>query len=215
MHVIVVGCGRMGSRLALQLSLSGEDVTVLDSDQRALDRLGPAFRGRRVCGAALDRDALVAAGIERADALVALTESDDANATVARAARTLFHVPRAIAPVYEPRKAEIFLRLGIQTFSTIAWGVNRIAEALHAAQWVSHASLGAGEVELLEAALPPALAGRTPADVARDGELAIVAVTRHGKTFLPSPGTLFQEGDSLHLAAANGAGGRLASLGIY
>ncbi|HEU5315470.1 MAG TPA: TrkA family potassium uptake protein [Chloroflexota bacterium] len=214
MNVIIVGCGRMGSHLARQLSLNGEHVTVVDSDQQALDRLGPAFRGARVCGAALDRTVLLAAGIERADALVALTDSDDGNAVLARAARVLFRVPRAIARVYDPRKAEVFLRLGVQAFSTIGWGVNRIVEALHAAQWSSHTSLGGGEVELLEVTLPASLAGRCPGDVERDGEVQVVAVTRHGKTFLASPGALFEEGDALHVAVAGGGAASLTALGI-
>ena len=214
MNVIVAGCGRMGSRLAQRLSVAGEQVTVMDQDEHALARLGRTFKGRAVRASGLDRSALVEAGIARADAVVALMDSDDENLVVARAARELFRVPTAVARVYDPRKAEIFLRLGVHTFSTITWGVNRICETLHASQWVSHTSLGTGDVELLEASLPAALAGHAARDVDRAGEIQVVAVTRHGRTFLAVPGSVLEEGDVLHIAAAGGANGRLASLGL-
>jgi len=211
MKIIVVGCGQMGSALAQTLSLRGHTLTVIDKEVAAFERLGPAFKGQTVVGIAFDRAVLLEAGIERADGLASVTHSDEANIVVARLARELFRVPRVVARVVEPHKAEIYRRLGLQTISTTIWGVNRIANQLSYAEGNVLLDLWS-EVELVEVEILPNLAGRTVANLTIPGELHVVAVSRGGKTFLPSGGTAFQSGDLAYCALLAASADRLKRL---
>ena len=211
MKVIVVGCGRLGSGLAQTLSLQNHAVTVVDNDPLAFERLGPSFRGQTVLGVGFDRDVLLKAGIERADCLAAVTASDDANVVAARMASQVFHVPKVIARLYDPRKAEIYKRLGLLTISPIIWGINHIAGLVGQSPLETVLSLGS-EVDVIQAEAPPLLVGRTVRDLTILGEIHVVAITRGGKTFLPTQGTAFQDGDLLHLAVLNTATERLKEL---
>ena len=211
MRVLIVGCGRLGAGLAQVLSLRGHVVTVVDIDPLAFERLGPGFRGQTVVGVGFDRDVLLKAGIERADCLAAVTSSDDANVVAARLASQVFHLPRVIALMYDPRKAEIYKRLGLQTICPVAWGINHISELVCHSPLETALSLGS-EVDLVQADVPPLLVGRTVRDLTVLGEIHVVAVTRSGKTFLPTLATVFQEGDALHLAVLASADERLRSL---
>jgi trk system potassium uptake protein TrkA len=212
MRIIVIGCGRMGAGLAQDLSLQGHSVTVVDSDSTAFERLGPVFKGQTIVGVGFDREVLLRAGIQRADGLAAVTVSDEANVVAARMASQVFRVPRVVARLYDPRKAEIYRRLGLQTISPVTWGVHHIAELLCYSPLETVLSLGSGDVELIEAEAPPLLVGRTMNDLMILGEIHVVAVTRGGKTFLPTLGTVFQEGDQLHLAVLATSVNRLKGL---
>ncbi|HKZ70108.1 MAG TPA: TrkA family potassium uptake protein, partial [Anaerolineales bacterium] len=130
MKFIVVGCGRWGAGLAQTLSQRGHAVTIVDQDPSAFGRLGPNFKGKTITGIGFDREVLREAGIERADGLAAVTVSDEANVVTARLAQQVFHVPKVVARLYDPHKAEIYRRLGLQTISTVTWGIHRIAELL-------------------------------------------------------------------------------------
>lgn len=211
MRAIVIGCGRMGSGLAEALARRSFQITVVDADAAAFERLGADFPVKRVVGVGFDRDVLLEAGIERADALAAVTASDDVNIVTARVARHIFHVPRVVARVYDPRKAAIYHKLGLQTVSTTAWGIQRMTEMLSFSHLDVLASLGSGEVDVLEVEVPALLVGRTVNDMTMPGEAHVIAITRQGRTFLPTLGTVFQAGDLVHLAAA-GANHRLAAL---
>ncbi len=212
MRVIIVGCGRMGSELALQLSHDGHDVTVVDINPQAFYRLGPAFKGRTVEGVGFDRDVLVRAGVERADALAALTSGDNRNIITARVARNVFRVPKVIARLYDPGRAEIYQRLGLQTVSSTAWGVSRAIQLLAHAELNVAISLGNGEVEMLEMELPLHWASRTVNNVNVPGEVSVTAITRQGKTFIPTLGTVFQEDDRVAIAILATSRGRLEDL---
>ena len=211
MKVIIIGCGRMGSGLAQALTLRGHAVTVVDKDPTAFERLGPSFKGRTVAGVGFDRDVLVQAGIERADGLAAVTASDEANVVAARMASQVFRVPRVVARLYDPRKAEIYDRLGLQTINTTTWGINSIADLLCYSQFEPVLSLG-GQVDIVEVQIPPLLAGRTVNELTAPGEVMVMAISRGGKTFLSTLGTVFQEGDVVHLAVLSTAVGRLKAL---
>jgi trk system potassium uptake protein TrkA len=202
----------MGSELALQLSHDSHDVTVVDIDPQAFYRLRPAFKGRTVEGVGFDRDILVRAGVERADALAALTSGDNRNIIIARVARNVFRVPKVIARLYDPRRAEIYQRLGLQTVSSTAWGVSRAIQLLVHAELNVAISLGNGEVELLEMELPLHWASRTVNNVNVPGEVSVTAITRQGKTFIPTLGTVFQEGDRVAIAILATSRGRLEDL---
>jgi trk system potassium uptake protein TrkA len=212
MRIIIVGCGRAGAGLAQVLTLRGHTATVVDQDPAALERLGVAFKGERVVGIGFDRDVLLRAGIESADGLAAVTASDEANVVVARVASRIFRVPRVVARVYEPRKAEIYARMGLPTIAPVTWGIDRIADLVCYSQLETVLSLGTGEVDIVESETTPLLIGRTVSELTVPAEIQVVAVSRGGKTFLPTLGTVLQDGDRIHLAVLSSSADRLTSL---
>jgi len=212
MRIIIIGCGHTGGGLARELSLAGHAVTVVDSNPASFERLGPSFKGEMITGVGFDRDVLLRAGIERADGLGAVTSSDETNVVTARVAREVFHVPKVVARVYDPRKAEIYRRLGLQTISPVSFGIQRLAELLTFSPVERVQSLGSGDVDIVEAEISPLVAGRTVKDLTVPDEVRVVAITRSGKTFLPTMGTVFQEGDRLHIAVLATSADRLKAL---
>jgi trk system potassium uptake protein TrkA len=212
MKIIVIGCGGVGAGLAQALSKRAHQVTVVDINPDAFERLGSSFKGRTILGIGFDRDTLIQAGIERADGLAAVTSSDETNVVTAQVARHIFHVPRVVASLYDIRQAEIYKRLGIQTIAPTGWGINRIAELLAYSPLETVLSLGSGDVELVEAELPQLLVGKTVRDLILTGEIHVVSITRANKTFLPTLGTTFREGDLLHLAVLTTSANRLKEL---
>lgn len=212
MKIIVIGCGRVGAGLAQTLSQRGHEVAAVDNDPAAFERLGPQFKGQIVVGVGFDQEVLLHAGIERADGLAAVTSTDEANVVVARVARQIFRVPRVVARLYDPRKAEIYRRLGLQTINPALWGINRLTEFLGYSHLDSVMSLGSGEVDLVEAEIPALLVGRTVNELTLPGEIQVVAVSRAGRTFLPTRGTVFQPGDLVHLVILTTATDRLKTL---
>ncbi|HBA88549.1 MAG TPA: potassium transporter TrkA [Geobacter sp.] len=209
MKVIVIGCGRLGAGLAAELGRRGIQVTVVDRDQSAFERLSPSFRGETVAGVGFDREVLLRAGIEDADALAAVTASDEVNVVTARLARLLFRVPRVVARLFDPGKAEAYRRLGLPTISHVTWGVSRIMEILCYSALQPVKSLGSGEVEVVEVELPQLLAGRTVHELTLLGEIHVVAITRGGRTMLPTAGTEFLQGDLVHIAILTTSSQRL------
>ena len=212
MRILIIGCGRMGAGLAETMILRRHQVTIIDKDPLAFERLGSGFKGQKVVGVGFDRDVLIQAGIQRADALAAVTASDEANAVVARLAREIFHVPRVVARLYDKRQAEIYERLGLETIAPTAWGINRIADLLLRSELDIVFNLGSGQVDLVEAEIPPLLVGKTVNELILSGEIHVVAVTRGGKTFLPILGTTLREGDLVHLAVMSASMDRLRGM---
>lgn len=135
MKVIIMGCGRVGEQLARLLVDEGHQVVVIDYDERALARLGPNFKGQRINGVGFDRDVLMKAGIEQADAFAAASSSDNANIVAARIAHNIFHVPRVVARLFDPQRAEIYRRLGMLTISSTTWGLNAYASCSPQPSW--------------------------------------------------------------------------------
>jgi trk system potassium uptake protein TrkA len=198
MHMIVVGCGRVGSTVARDLDEAGHDVVVVDRREAAFARLGPGFGGRTVVGVGFDREVLREAGIDPDGAVMAVTSGDNSNILIARVAREMFGVQRVVARIYDPRRAAVYERLGIPTVATVAWTGSRIIRLVLG---------GRGEVEwtdptathvLVERRVPPAAAGVGPADVGALGA-RVVLVVRDGAARLPGDGLLLQEGDTVHL----------------
>lgn len=212
MKMLIIGCGRVGSGLALQLSRQGHSVAVIDHASTAFERLGGGFTGQVVHGAAFDREALLQAGIERTDGLAAVTGSDEVNFVIAHTAKQMFHVPRVVARLYDPRKADLYRRLGLQTINPMTWGIQRIVELLSFSHLDALVSLGSGEIDIIETELPPLLVGRTVNELTLAGEIHVVAISRSGRTFLPTLGTVFQQGDVAHLAVLAASSSRLAKL---
>jgi trk system potassium uptake protein TrkA len=208
-----MGCGRVGSQVSLLLSERGHDVTVIDHrDADAIVRLGPGFKGRVVNGLGFDENVLVDAGIKTADAFIAASSTDNANIIGARIARTIYKVPRVVARLFDPRRAEIYQRLGLKTISSTAMGAERIYEMITHTDLDVVYNFGHGEVSLIAAEVPYNLEGRTVRDLTVPGEFSIVAVTRDEKAFLPSAGTVFRAGDLLHVAVVSTALSRLQDM---
>ena len=212
MKVIIMGCGRVGEQLSLLLLDEGHQITVIDYDPRALARLGPEFKGQTVQGIGFDRDVLVAAGIEEADAFAATSSSDNANIIAARIARNYFHVPRVVTRLYDPRRAEIYQRLGLLTISSTTWGAERIRELLTHSDLDPVLSFGSGEVCLLSLEAPYHLVGKQVKHLLVPGEIQAIAITRQGHAFMPLGGTEVFHGDILHLAVLASAMERIKDL---
>jgi trk system potassium uptake protein TrkA len=212
MRVVIIGCGRVGAGLASRLDLSGHEVTVVDVSSDAFARLGPGFGGRKVRGLGFDRLVLAEAGIDRADAVAAVTGSDEVNAVVARLASKRFRVPRVVARLYDPRTAGLYRRLGVLTVSPVGWAIGRLAELATLRDVGSVATLGAGQVDLVEAEVSAAVATHNVGELESLGEMKVVAVTREGRTFIPDSAVGLRAGDVLSVAVAGGMIERLEEL---
>lgn len=212
MNVVVIGCGRVGSGLAYRLGIDRHKVTVIDNNPATLARLGPGFTGRSMVGDGMDRAILESAGVAEADALAAVTGSDEVNAVVARLAVLRYRVPRVVARMYEPRQADLYSRLGVLTISPVGWGIGRLGHLLTMRDISPITSIGGGDAHLLEAEVPLALAGRNARELEVPGELRIVSVTRAGRTFLADRATVLEAGDVVTLAVVSGAETRLQQL---
>lgn len=130
MNIVILGCGRVGAHLAKMLVAEGHQVTVIDKDSTAFAYLGSDFPGKLVVGTGIDEDVLSQAGIEKADAFVAVTNGDNTNVMAAQVAKEIFGVPRVICRIYDPLREEIYRALGLETICPTLWGVNRIREIL-------------------------------------------------------------------------------------
>ena len=208
---MVVGCGRVGSELAGSLEKSGHSVAVVDKRAAAFRRLPSTFNGQRVVGFGFDRDHLLEAGIERADAVAAVTSGDNSNILTARIARENFGIDRVVARIYDPRRAVIYERLGIPTVATVPWTTEQVMRRLFPAELATEWTDATGRLTLVERGLPPAWAGRAlPTQI--DDRVRVVAVTRDGKAQVLGPGVVGQEGDVLLLLASAEAVDRVDAL---
>ncbi|HEX3794237.1 MAG TPA: TrkA family potassium uptake protein [Acidimicrobiales bacterium] len=204
MHVIVVGCGRVGSGLAVSLTAEGHTVAVMDRNARAFRRLKD-WDGPRIVGSGFDRDDLEKAGAVGADALAAVTSGDNTNIMTVRIARETYLIPNVVARIYDPRRAEIYQRLGIPTVATVTWTIDQVRRRLLPEEDVGDWSDPSGHLTLLDRSLPDNWAGRRLADLEEPGRLSVVAVTRAGMPRLDARDLVGQEGDVLHVAVLNDA----------
>jgi trk system potassium uptake protein TrkA len=211
-QVIVVGCGRVGSELAIALEQAGHAVAIIDKDKRAFQkRLPERWTGRAVLGYGFDRDHLEQAGIGEADALAAVTSGDNTNILSARIARETYEIPNVVARIYDPRRAIIYQRLGIPTVATVSWTVDQVIRKLVPDQLASEWTDATGELTLIERVLPAAWCGRRLSELDEGIMFRVMAVTRGGAAQLPSSDLLGQEGDIVHIAARKDAIDSLAA----
>jgi len=117
MKVVIMGCGRVGARLAGLLDADGHSVTILDTDAYSFRRLPPQFDGTALIGNGINEEALKRAGIEEADAFVAVTQGDNRNVMATQIAKHIFNVPKVICRIYDPLRQELYSTLGLETFS--------------------------------------------------------------------------------------------------
>ena len=212
MKVIVVGLGRMGTGLSLNLVKKGHQVTVIDSSPEAFNGLGKDFKGTKIVGFGFDRDVLNKAQIDKVDAVVSCTTSDEINAVIARIARNIYRVPRVVARLYDSRSADIYHRLGIQAVSTTTWGIERATEMLTYNQLDSVYEMGNGHVNLVRIEIPSLLVGHTVHELIVIGEIQIVSISRNNKTFIPTRGTVFEAEDVIYISVIASAINKLKSM---
>lgn len=196
MHVIVVGCGRVGSSLVPQLEGTGHTVTVIDRQKRAFRRL-EGTNAEQLVGTGFDRDLLVAAGAERAKALAAVTSGDNSNILAARIAKENFQIPSVVARIYDPRRASIYQKLGIATVATVSWTTSQVVRRLtgeNATNWTDQS----GVLSLVQRNLPDSWAGKRLVELSEGDRFRVVAVSRAGQARLVNPEVIGQEGDVLH-----------------
>ena len=199
MHVIIVGCGRVGASTAAELAQGGHSVAVIDRDQTAFRLLPSNFTGKTVVGIGYDRTVLEEAGIAEADALVAVTSGDNTNIVAARVAKEIFRVPDVVSRIYDPRRAEIYRRYGIQTFAPTTWSTSKIVEFIVSPQLEREVAFGNGEVQLMEAWVPVHLVDKPIGDLDAPGEIRVALIVRMGRSLIPVSGTRFEEDDQVHV----------------
>ncbi len=197
MRVIIMGCGRVGSELSNELVDDGHDVTVIDKNPEAFFRYPPGDGATTVVGLGFDRDVLAEAGIEDADAFVAVSSGDNSNIVSARVALENFHVPKVVARIYDPRRADIYERLNIPTVATTRWGVKQIQLMLFHDRQEIRETLGGGELLRMRMPVGPHMVGKPASSFDVPGKILIAGVSRGGGGFLPTQESTLQAGDYL------------------
>ncbi len=211
MHIVIMGCGRVGSTLAHILEDRDESVAVIDRDPDAFRRLRSSFKGSRITGVGFDRAVLVQAGIEEADAFAAVSSGDNSNIISARVAREIFGVERVAARIYDPRRAEVYERLGIPTVATVRWTADQMLRKLLPDGTEPLWRDPSGKIVLAEVAFSPAWIGEPVKALEMSATTRVAFIDRLGQAFVPDPGTVLQEGDVLHVVAKEGDLDRIAS----
>jgi len=211
-HIVILGCGRVGSTLAHILEDRDNSIAIIDRDPEAFRRLRSSFKGERVTGIGFDRAVLIQAGIERADAFAAVSSGDNSNIIAARVARETFGVLRVAARIYDPRRAEVYERLGIPTVATVRWTADQMLRKLLPEGTEPLWRDPTGKIVLAEVAFSPAWIGEHVKALEASSMTRIVFVDRLGQAFVPEPGTVLQEGDVIHVVAKESELDRIAAI---
>ncbi|SFP50687.1 trk system potassium uptake protein TrkA [Geodermatophilus dictyosporus] len=203
MHVVVMGCGRVGSAIARRLEQIGHSVAVIDQDPEAFRRLGPEFTGRQVTGLGFDRQTLLDAGIDSAGAFAAVSSGDNSNIISARVARETFGVQHVVARIYDSKRAEVFERMGIPAVATVPWTVNRLLRELLSVKVSEIWREPTGRVLLMRVTVTDGWVGRRLAELEAASGARAAWLVRFGEAVLPSAATVLQDGDQLVVAATD------------
>jgi trk system potassium uptake protein len=202
-HVVILGCGRVGASLAHALEARGHSVAVIDRNREAFRRLGSDFQGETVTGTGFDRDTLIEAGIERAGAFAAVSSGDNSNIIAARVARETFAVAHVVARIYDPGRAEIYQRLGIPTVATVVWTADQVIRRLLPEGSQTEWRDASGGVRLAEVHVHEEWYGKAIHHLERATRARVAFITRMGHGVLPSDQMVLQEGDQIHLLMAD------------
>ena len=201
MHIVIMGCGRVGSTLAHILEDQGHSVAVIDQNADAFRKLRSGFKGRKITGYGFDRDVLIEAGIEEADAFAAVSSGDNSNIISARVVRESFGIERVAARIYDPRRAEVYQRLGIPTVATVRWTADQMLRTLMPDGAESLWRDPTGKIVLAEVAYADGWLGEKVKMLEQSAGARIAFISRLGQALLPEPGTVLQEGDVVHVIA--------------
>ena len=197
---MILGCGRVGSLLAHELDRLGHSVAVVDQDAGAFRKLPADFGGTTVKGVGFDRETLENAGIARAHAFAAVSSGDNSNILAARVARETYGVERVVARIYDPRRAEVYQRLGIPTVATVAWTTGQILRGLLPAGSTDEYRDATGMVTLAEVHVGPTWIGHRVTSLETASGARVAYLTRFGEAIIPKADTVIQEGDLVHAA---------------
>jgi trk system potassium uptake protein TrkA len=200
-HIVIMGCGRVGSTLAHILEDQGHSVAVIDQDADAFRKLRSSFKGRKITGSGFDRDVLIEAGIEEADAFAAVSSGDNSNIIAARVVRESFGIQRVAARIYDPRRAEVYQRVGIPTVATVRWTADQMLRTLLPDGAESLWRDPTGKVVLAEVAYSERWLGEKIKLLEQSTGVRIAFISRLGQAVMPEPGTVLQEGDLVHVVA--------------
>ncbi|TNC27662.1 potassium channel family protein [Amycolatopsis alkalitolerans] len=204
MHVVIMGCGRVGASLAAALERLGHEVAVIDKAPDSFRRLGPEFHGRQIVGVGFDREVLIEAGIERAGAFAAVSSGDNSNIISARVARETFGVEHVVARIYDPKRAAVYERLGIPTIATVPWTTDRFLRTLLPEGVASAWRDPTGNVAVLQLPLHDAWVGRSVRDLQEATGARVAFIMRFGTPVLPDAKTVLQADDLVYVAARSG-----------
>ncbi|HEX5510389.1 MAG TPA: TrkA family potassium uptake protein [Actinomycetales bacterium] len=199
MHFVIMGCGRVGATLAHSLEQHGHTVSVIDQNPDAFRRLGSWFEGKTVQGIGFDRDTLVDAGIESAYAFAAVSSGDNSNILAARVARETFGVENVVARIYDPRRAEVYQRLGIPTVATVRWTADQMLRRLLPHGAASEFTDSSGRLRLAEVEVHRGWIGHPVKALEQVSSARVAFLTRLGEGVLPTDATVLQEGDLVHV----------------
>jgi trk system potassium uptake protein TrkA len=203
-HVVIAGCGRVGSELAMSLERLGHEIAVIDKNGKAFDRLREGFRGQMLSGFAFDRTILEEAGIKESEAFASVTSGDNSNILSARVVKEHYRVPHVVARIYDPRRAQIYQRLGIQTVATVRWTTDQILRFLLPDEVPVEYTVDNGEVVVTTIQAPPSVVGKHALELDVDGRRRVIAVSRFGVPRVPDKKLTVQEGDILHVSVVRG-----------
>jgi trk system potassium uptake protein len=198
-HVVIMGCGRVGSTLARSLEERNHTVSIIDSEPDSFRRLGPQFNGDKVTGYGFDQEVLEKAGIRRADAFAAVSNGDNSNIIAARVARETFGITQVVARIYDPGRAEVYQRLGITTVATVKWTSDQILRRLLPAGAEPDFRDPSGTIRVDQVPAPVAWVGHRTVDFQAASKSRIAWIDRLGEGMLPTSDSVIQEGDLLHV----------------
>jgi trk system potassium uptake protein TrkA len=198
-HVVIMGCGRVGSTLARSIEDRGHSVAIIDTNPDAFRRLGASFGGTKVTGVGFDRDVLDVAGIDKADALAAVSSGDNSNIIAARVAREGFGIQQVVARIYDPGRAEVYQRLGITTVATVKWTADQVLRRLLPGQAEPDYRDPSGTIRIDSVMVDAAWVGRPAQTLEEQSGARIAWIDRLGEGVLPNRASVLQEGDVLHL----------------
>ena len=198
-HVVIMGCGRVGTQLAQTLDSAGHSVAVIDQDPKAFATLGPEFKGQTVTGIGFDRDRLREAGIEQADAFAAVSSGDNSNILAARVARETFGVGTVVARIYDPRRAEVYQRLGIPTVASVPWQTDQILRRILPGHDSDEWGDASGLITITQLPVGNRWVGERYSRLERESGARIAFITRLGKGMLTDIDSVVQDGDIVHV----------------
>ncbi len=210
MHTIIAGCGRVGSSLASNLERLGHSVAIVDKNAKAFERLKSDFAGKKIVGFVFDREVLEEAGIQDAEAFASVTSGDNSNIVSARVAKEHYRVPHVVARIYDPRRAQIYQRLGIQTVATVRWTTDQILRSLLPEDVPVEYTVDNGEVVITAVPAASEVVGKRALDLDLDARRRVVAISRFGVPRVPDKDLTIQDGDIIHISVVRGDASNLA-----